>query len=222
MNKSTQTGQRMWLGQLFFSSMSHYLYDIGLYRFVTQKIWRCPRSRLMDNYVENISDNHLEIGVGSGFFLQHTLCADFVRRLVLLDLNRRCLSKSAARLKLFAPQTHQHNILEPFEASEDGFTSVGMNYVLHCIGGSFQRNQCIFRHVQSQLVDGGVFFGATLVKQPLKNGVLSWIFMRLLNGIGIFNNSRHTVAELRQAMQACFDEVEISVVGNAAVFRAVK
>ena len=127
MNELADKSSSVRLGQLFFSLMSHHLYDIGLYWFVTQRIWRCPRSRLMDNYVENVSDNHLEIGVGSGFFLARTLCADFVRRLVLLDLNERCLSKSAARLKSIAPQTCQHNILDPLKSIEPKFKSVGMN-----------------------------------------------------------------------------------------------
>lgn len=210
------------VGQLFFSLMSHNLYDVGLYRFVTQRIWRCPRSCLMDNYVENISDNHLEIGVGSGFFLEHTLCSDFVRRLVLLDLNKRCLIKSAKRLKFFTPQTRHHNILEPLESEEYKFSSAGMNYVLHCIPGGFWRNRRIFGHVQSQLEKGGVFFGATLIKQPMHTGIWSWSFMKLLNAFGIFNNTHQTVAELRRALEASFSEVEISMVGNAAVFKAIK
>ena len=176
----------------------------------------------MDNYVENISDNHLEIGVGSGFFLEHTLCTDFVRRLVLLDLNERCLAKSAARLDAFDPQIRHHDILEPLESEADQFGSVGMNYVLHCIAGGFCCNQRIFGHVQSQLADGGVFSGATLVRQPIQDGSLSWLLMRVLNGLGIFNNTDHTVRELRRALEASFREVEISIVGNAAVFRAIK
>jgi len=92
------------IGQLFFSIMSHFLYDLGLYRFISPYIWRCSTQRLLDNYVENISRNHLEIGVGSGYFLKRTLCADFLQRLVLLDLNGRCLKKSVRRLQEFAPE----------------------------------------------------------------------------------------------------------------------
>lgn len=222
MNAASRKNRSAQVGQLFFSVMSHHLYDVGLYRFVTQRIWRCPTQRLMDNYVENISDEHLEIGVGSGFFLEHTLCTDFVRRLELLDLNKRCLTKSATRLKQFAPRIHHHNILEPLEAGCYKFSSVGMNYVLHCISGGFRRNQRIFENVQSHLVKGGVFFGATLVRQPVHAGVLSWFFMNLLNALGIFNNAHHTVGELRRALQASFCEVEISMVGNAAIFKAIK
>lgn len=222
MRKFTQANVSTRLGQWFFSVMSHRLYDIGLYRFVTGRFWRCPTERLMDNYADNISDNHLEIGVGSGYFLEHTLCADFLRRLVLLDLNRRCLTKSAARLRSYAPRVRHHNILEPLAPTEPGFTSVGMNYVLHCIPGGFWNNQCIFRHVRAILEEGGVFFGATLIAHPLQKGILSWLLMKLLNAIGIFSNTRHSIADLKSTMETFFSEVEISMVGSAAVFRAVK
>ena len=118
------------LGQLFFSLMSHFLYDLGLYRFVSPFIWRCSTQRLLDNYVENVSQNHLEIGVGSGYFLQRTLCADFLQRLVLLDLNPRCLKKSARRLLEFGPENYQHNILLPMKDDGEKYASVGMNLSL--------------------------------------------------------------------------------------------
>lgn len=222
MKKSTQRNSSTRLGQLFFSVMPHRMYDTCLYRFITPRIWRCPTTHLMDNYVENVSDNHLEIGVGSGYFLKRTVCPDFLRRLVLLDLNRRCLSKSAARLKSCTPQIRHHNILAPLELAGPKFTSVGMNYVLHCIPGGFWSNQRIFHHVRSLLEVGGVFFGATLIEQPMQKGISSWLLMKLLNAVGIFNNTLHTVAELRSALESSFREVEVSIVGSAAVFRAVK
>lgn len=210
------------LGQLFFSAMSHYLYDVGLYQFVTPYIWRCPTRRLLDNYVENISHNHLEIGVGSGYFLKRTLCADYLQRLVLLDLNRQCLKKSAKRLIEFRPRKCHHNILLPLEETSERHTSVGMNYVLHCIPGDFLANRKIFAHIHSALEDNGVFFGATLLTRPWCSGLWSWLLMGCLNGVGIFHNRDHTLADLRHALGSVFRDVELSVVGNAAVFRAVK
>ncbi len=211
-----------WLGQLYFSTMSHHLYDLGLYRLVSPFIWRCPTQQLMDNYVENISPNHLEIGVGSGYFLTQTLCEDFLRRLVLLDLNSRCLEKSVKRLREFAPCKLQQNILMPFDQAQVKHSSVGMNYVLHCIPGSFRTNQRIFAHVHSVLEDGGVFFGATLLPHPVRDNFVSWLFMKLLNAVGIFRNAEHCLADLQHTLESTFRDVELSVVGSAAIFRAVK
>lgn len=210
------------VGQMFFSTMSHRLYDTGLYKFVTGSIWRCPTALLLDNYADNISNNHLEVGVGSGYFLQRTLCAEFLDRLLLSDLNRRCLAKSGARLAAFAPEMLEHNIQQPLPISARGFKSVGMNYVLHCIPGRFSRNQAIFQNVHAALEEEGVFFGATLIPDKFRDGIASWLLMRALNGLGIFNNSNHRVDELKGALKVYFSKVEVSMVGNAAVFVAAK
>jgi len=219
---SLVSNNRTRLGQLFFSTMSHRLYDTGLYKFVTGTIWRCPTERLLDNYADNISNNHLEVGVGSGYFLDRTLCADFLDRLMLSDLNRRCLAKSGARLLDFAPSTLAHNILKPLPPIANGFNSVGMNYVLHCIPGGFGRNRIIFDNVATALNDGGVFFGATLIPGKFRDGAWSWLLMQALNAVGIFSNLNHSLDELKSALDVSFSRVEIAVIGNACVFSAVK
>ena len=222
MTSATDNGRSSRWGQFFFTTMSHRLYDAGLYGFVTRYLWRCSTERLLDNYVENISRNHLEIGVGSGFFLERTLCSDYLRRLVLLDLNGRCLRKSAARLQAFDPETRQHDMLEPIPAELGKFDSVAMNYVLHCIPGSFRSNRRMFASIRSRLTSGGVLFGATLVRRPIKEGLFAWLLMWLLNAIGVFGNTRQTVNELRYVLGSLFDEVDLYVAGNAVVFRAIK
>jgi len=126
------------------------------------------------------------------------------------------------RLQEFAPEGLQHNILLPMRAEPDKHASVGMNYVLHCIPGDFLTNRRIFMHVRSVLEDGGVFFGATLLNHPVRAGFWSWLMMRVLNGVGIFHNHNHSLADLRRALESTFRDVEITVVGSAAVFRAVK
>ena len=210
------------VGQMFFSTMSHRVYDTGLYKFVTGSFWRCPTELLLDNYADHISNNHLEVGVGSGYFLRRTLCADFLDRLMLSDLNKRCLAKSGAKLAVFEPEMLKHNIQAPLPACARGFKSVGMNYVLHCIPGRFSRNQAIFRNVHAALETGGVFFGATLIQGKFRQGAASWLLMRALNGLGIFNNRNHRVDELKGALEVYFSKVQVSMVGNAAVFVAVK
>ena len=218
--KTTNNWTRV--GQLFFSSMSHRLYDTGLYKFVTGSIWRCPTAVLFDNYADNVSNNHLEVGVGSGYFLHRILCSDFLDRLMLSDLNRRCLAKSKARLDAFAPETLQHDIRDPLPPTANGFRSLGMNYVLHCVPGRFSQDQSIFRNAHTALVDGGVFFGATLIPGKFRDGVFSWLLMQILNGVGIFNNSDHRRDELKGALEVYFGKVDVTMIGNAAVFVAVK
>ena len=209
-------------GQLFFSLIHHGLYDLGLYRFVTDRLWQCPTRYLLDGYADNLSSRHLELGVGSGYFLARTLCRDASRSLMLVDLNRRSLNKAAVRLRRYEPGTHRQDILEPFPAELSGYGSVGMNYVLHCIPGSIAGNRRLFQHVHSALGAGGVFFGATLLWEPATMGHAARRLMRLLNGTGIFHNQNHRLSDLRNALEDQFVEVEVTMVGCAALFRAVK
>ena len=209
-------------GQLLFSSMSHRLYDLGLYRLVTGFFWRCPTARLLDNYADHVSNSHLEIGVGSGYFLHHTLCPDIQQRLSLLDLNRRCLKKSANRLSIYAPNALHQSILQPVRDGAGSFASAGMNYVLHCIPGSFCENRVMFENIHATLQDGGVFFGATLLPGRSNGRVASRAFMALLNWLGVFHNARHTEADLRRMLAAVFRSSKIEMIGDAAIFVAVK
>ena len=216
------TSVKIYLAQMVFTFMSHRFYDFALYNYITKYLWGCPKVLLLDNYVENVSANHLEIGVGSGYFLENTLCEDYVRRLMLLDLNQRCLAKSADRLKEYAPTTRQHNMLAPLNLDDHTFDSIGMNYVLHCIPGSFNEHKIIFDNAYKHLTAGGVLFGATLVTQPLSQNAGSWLFMKLLNVVGVFNNGQQTEFELRAVLHTVFRHVEVNRVGNALLFRGVR
>ena len=208
-------------GQLFFSLMNHRVYDLLLYRWITTHFWNCPTDCLLDNYVENVSETHLEVGAGTGYFLEKTLCSDFSRNLVLLDLNKTCLAGAARRLHSLQPGQNHHDIRKPID---DGvrFKSVGLNYVLHCIPGGFSDNDKIFKHLHAVLEEGGVLFGATLLDLGKKNTWYAGSFMKLLNAVGIFNNSDHQLEELRQVLESAFGRTEIRMIGNAAVFRAWK
>lgn len=209
-------------GQWLFSHMSHRLYDVGLYRFVSRVFWRCPTERLLDHYVENVSGSHLEVGVGSGYFLRRTLCREHVHRLTLWDLNKTCLIKAAQKLRSFEPELRHHNILEPLDGVACACQSVGMNYALHCIAGSFKENRRLFQTIHNQLAPGGVFFGATLLQTAGGTTLLSRLGMVVLNALGIFHNRQHRLEDLRAVLEELFPDVDIKLVGNATVFRAVK
>ena len=209
------------LGQRFFSFMSHRLYDLGLYSFVTEAVWRCKTERLVDHYVANVSSRHLEVGVGTGYFLARTLSSEHCDRLVLADLNARCLAKAGARLARLGPDLWHQDARAPLP-SEAGFDSIGMNYVLHCIPGDFQRHLCLFRHVWAGLRTGGVFFGATVVDAPGKTPLRAKCAMGVLNAVGIFHNTQQDHHDLARVLRLVFRRVDVEMVGNTALFRAVK
>lgn len=210
------------IGQMFFSMMIHKLYDVVLYGFITPFFWKCPTTILMDNYVDNVSSNHLEIGVGSAYFLDNTLSEEFKPRLALMDLNTNCLNKAAKKLQIYRPEIYHQNILDPIDSNIAKFDSIGMNYVLHCVEGSFKKKTHALQHIKSLLNTGGVFYGATLLNGGVSRSWLARCLMRLLNALCIFSNNNDNLTDFCLAMQASFDQVEVRVQGCAVIFKAVK
>jgi len=73
------------------------IYDLLVHVVSNHLAWRCPTRKLLDLYRANLSANHLEAGVGTGYFLDRAGRPSF-QRLVLLDINRNCLARAKRRL----------------------------------------------------------------------------------------------------------------------------
>src|SRR3989304_802579 len=88
------------------------IYDLLVHGLSNYVAWRCPTRRLLDLYRANLSANHLEAGVGTGFFIDRT-GASRLSRLVLIDINRHCLEPAGRRLAPFKPPPPPINPLPP-------------------------------------------------------------------------------------------------------------
>jgi hypothetical protein len=78
------------------------IYDSLVHGLSNHLAWRCPTRQLLDLYRADLSANHLEAGVGTGFFLDRVGGPE-LKRLVLLDINRNCLARAERRLARFKP-----------------------------------------------------------------------------------------------------------------------
>ena len=74
-------------GQAAYTPFTLALYDKAVLGLSCRWLWRCPASRLLDHYQANISDNHLDVGEGSGYFLDQVDFPSDDPRLALMDLN---------------------------------------------------------------------------------------------------------------------------------------
>ena len=214
-------------GQFFFSSMSHSLYDFLIYRFVAPYIWGCKTESVLDSYYHNLSDNHLEIGVGTGFLLDRSNPSKNHLRLSLMDLNKRCLEKSVARLERYSPGDYQRNIMHPLKLNNKRFSSIALNFVLHCVPGNFnpddpQYKGNAFQNIHQALESGGVFFGATVLADGVGRTFVAKVAMKILNTFNIFHNQHDHLKELQCAMESCFDVVEYELLGSVVLWRARK
>lgn len=93
-------------GAAIYSKLVLSVYDVVVIKFSNRWAWRCPSSVILDFYNEHISDNHLDVGVGTGYFLDKFSFASATPRIALVDLNRNSLGKTADRLSRFYPTTH--------------------------------------------------------------------------------------------------------------------
>ena len=68
-------------------------------------LWRCPTAELLRLYDRKVSERHLDVGVGTGYFLHKAKWPVAKPVITLLDLNPNCLTTASRRIRRFTPQT---------------------------------------------------------------------------------------------------------------------
>ncbi|MEW6038068.1 MAG: class I SAM-dependent methyltransferase [Pseudomonadota bacterium] len=196
------------------------VYDAYVLGFSNAFVWRCPTRRILDLYDRWVSPRHLEVGVGTGYFLDH--CRFPVARpsLVLLDVNPNSLEASVRRLRRYRPQTCLADVTQPLPLPESGFSSIGVNYLLHCLPGSLaEKGPRVFGHLLPLLArESGVIFGSTILGRGVRHNLLGRRLMALYNGRGVFGNRGDSEDDLRQVLAAHFPSYTLEVQGCVAMF----
>ena len=195
-------------------------YDFFVLGLSNRWIWKCPTGRILDLYNRNVSADHLEVGVGTGYFLDRCRFPCARPRLALLDANGHCLRFAARRLARFEPETHLANVFEPLSIHRPPFSSVGISYVLHCLPGTIEEKAVVFDNLRPLMADGGVVFGATLLAGGVPRTALARAMMDFYQRKRIFANAQDTLEDLSQVLAARFAASTIDVVGCAALFWA--
>ena len=207
-------------GQDVYSPRVLRTYDLLVLGFSNRFIWKCPTKRLLALYSENVSGDHLDVGVGTGYFLDRCTFPAATPRIALLDLNANCLQQTAQRIERYRPEIVQANLLQPISYDGERFSSIGMNYVLHWLPGDLNAKAAAFDHLQHLLKPGGVIFGSTLLAHGVRRGFAARRLMALYNRKRIFSNADDSLDELQRVLTDRFANVEIEVVGCAAIFSA--
>ncbi len=197
-----------------------WVYDALVLGFSNHRLWGCPTTRLLDLYDTNVTSNHLDVGVGTGWYLDHCRFPDPEPRLALMDLNPNSLAFAAQRVARYRPETHQRNVLEPIRFDDPGFDSVGLMYLLHCLPGRMSDKTVVFDHLRPLMNRGALLFGATIVQGSAPRGPMAQRFMDVYNAKGIFSNRGDTVEALGEELAARFPRHDVALVGCVAVFRA--
>ena len=138
------------------------VYDWWVLGVVTTYAWRCPTtSYLLPFFRKHASVKHLDIGVGTGYYLSN---ADLPPEatVTLVDLNANSLETAEARLGREGTRTVLHDIFEPLPKELGNFDSISLFYLMHCLPGSVEKKCQIFGHLKDRLNDGGCVYGGAL------------------------------------------------------------
>lgn len=209
-------------GQAVYTPGMLRMYDWWVLGISNRFIWRCPTPKILAWYNEHIRASHLDIGVGTGYFLDHCRYSVEQPEIALLDLNPNSLAATAERIRRYKPTTFRQSVFEPLNLNGRTFASVGMNYLLHCLPGDMAAKQTVLQNGSDVLRPGGVLFGSTLLSEGVRRGFIAKRLMKLYNEKGFFCNADDTLESLQEALNNVFARVEIKTIGCAALFAAWK
>lgn len=205
-------------GAAYYSRASLLAYDLWVLGLSNRYAWACPTETLLQHFHSHVGARHLDIGVGTGYLLDHCHFPVANPFIVLADMNPASLAAASHRIRHLHPLMHQLNVLEAFKLPEAPFDSVSMNYLLHCLPGSFADKAPAVAHAAAQLKPGGVLFGATILGDGVSHNALGGILMRVYNRQGIFSNRQDSADALQQMLEQHLKHIQLRIVGRVALF----
>lgn len=205
-------------GQSEYTPFFLKIYDPVILGVFTRVVWRCPTSVLVERYRRHIRPRHLDVGPGTGYFLERAgLPAG--SPVTIVDPNTNVLEHVTARLPQLDITNVEADVLKPLPVTGT-FDSAALSGVIHCLPGPLAHKASAIANMAAVLEPTGVFFGATILGT---SGQHTWLARKLLasnNRRGVFDNLGDTQEGLREILEASFEQVELETVGSFAIFAA--
>ena len=212
------TNEQLEAGHAIYTKQILPLYDLIVHGISNRLAWKCPTKRLLKHYNQMVTANHLDVGVGTGYFLDRCKFPSQTPRVALMDLNSNTLEFTSRRIARYNPKTYCRNILDPINLNVEKFDSVGINYVLHCVPGNLKTKSVALDYLKALMNPNAVLFGSTI----LQGGVsINWLAKRLMasyNKKGMFSNQNDNLEDLKSALNQRFKDISVEVIGCVALF----
>lgn len=208
-------------GAAVYSPFTLALYDAWVLGISNRYAWRCPTKEvLLPFFRANAGLRHLDIGVGTGYYLANAqLSAD--TQITLLDLNPSSLEAARRRIDRPGTRTLQHDVMTPIPGDEL-FDSISLFYLLHCLPGPLDAKAAIFGTLKHNLQPGGVLFGATILGDEAGHNGFGRKLMAVYNKKGIFGNRGDTQLGFEAHLRQHFRDVTLKREGKVLLFRAAQ
>jgi methyltransferase family protein len=205
-------------GQAVYTPRMLRVYDLVVTRFSNSLIWRCPARRILEHYDRHVRASHLDVGPGTGYYLDRCSFPSAAPRITLMDPNPEVLRFAGDRISRYQPALHTADALKPIDLDPASFGSVGLAYVLHCMPGDISSKAMVFDNLIPLVEQGGMIFGTTILSRGVRHTRVGRKLMRIYNRKGIFSNFEDDLEGMKQVLASRFERFELDVVGAVALF----
>jgi len=213
------TPEQVTAGQAIYTPSTLRNYDWFVLGFSNRFLWRCPTTELLKLYQRNVAARHLDVGVGTGYFLDRVAWPVAEPSITLLDLNPHCLIFAAGRLARYRPAMVRADVFRPLP-DLGPFDSVGLCYLLHCLPGTMAEKAEVFDRLKPVLAPAARIFGATIVQGDAPRSAAARALMAAYNRNGVFSNRADAAENLTEALTERFADVAVTRRGAVALFEA--
>jgi len=205
-------------GQADYSGLMLRLYDPLVLGPISRYVWRAPAELSVRLYRQHIRPNHLDVGPGTGYFIDRAgLPAG--SRVTILDPNPNVLRHVTRRLRDLDVTAVEADVLKPLPVAGP-FASAGLNAVLHCLPGPLERKAVAIANISRVLAPDATLFGATVLGRSARHTRAGRAMLSAFNRRGVFDNLDDTEGGIADILRASFGEVSIETVGGLAIFTA--
>lgn len=202
-----------------YSPLTLALYDAWVLKISNDWAWQCPtRSVLLPFFQRHVRQRHLDIGVGTGYYLAKAQLPEGAD-ITLMDINPASLGAAARRIAHLSPRLLKHDAFTSLDSGQ-AYDSISLFYLLHCLPGPMAAKSRIFATLKHNLAPDGVLFGATILGDAAGHNGFGRKLMGIYNRKGVFDNRGDTAEGFSSELDKHFERVELQVTGRVLLFAA--
>ena len=137
---------------------------------------------------EHIRDGHLDVGPGTGYFLERSGLPEG-SHVTILDPNPNVLRHVSRRLTRLDVTAVEADVLKPLPVAGP-YESAALHLVIHCLPGPMSRKAVAVANVAAVLAPTGMLFGASVLGTSGSHTWLARRYLQLLQLAGRLRQSR--------------------------------
>ena len=211
---------QVWDGSNWYTNLFLRVYDWFALGFSCRYILGCKSENIIKLYNKHVSRNHLDLGCGTGFFLDRCRFPASNPNITLVDINPFSLKIAEKRLARYQLKIYVADVLKSMDFCNGSFDSVSLSHLLHCLPGDMSSKGVIFNNLKKCLTPSSVIFGSTFLADDTRLNRSTNMMFKLANKMRYMNNLSDNIDGLSELLKLHFTEYEIETIGCVAMFWA--